>query len=92
MERKRWSSVRAYLCGDEFNSVLADEDSVSVKSSEATVTRPILTDKVDIQSEETNEDLPGEKQDFNSKLTFREEDAATLIQSAFRDFLVNLYC
>lgn len=95
MERKRWSSVRAYLCGDEFNSVLADEDSVSVKSSEATVTQPILedlTDKVDIQSEETNEDVPEEKQDFKSKLIFREENAATLIQSAFRDFLVNLYC
>ncbi|XP_041006067.1 protein IQ-DOMAIN 1 isoform X1 [Juglans microcarpa x Juglans regia] len=90
MERKRWSSVRAYLCGDEFNSVLADEDSVSVKSSEATVTQPILedlTDKVDIQSEETNEDVPEEKQDFKSKLIFREENAATLIQSAFRDFL-----
>ena len=39
MERKRWNSVRSYLCGDEFNSVLAKEDSGSVKSSGATVTQ-----------------------------------------------------
>lgn len=37
-ERKRWkSSVRSYLCGDEFNSVLAEEDSASVRSSKVTV-------------------------------------------------------
>ncbi|KAL8131973.1 hypothetical protein AgCh_007757 [Apium graveolens] len=32
LERKRWkSSVRSYLCGDEFNSVLAEEDSASAR-------------------------------------------------------------
>ncbi|XP_017249720.1 protein IQ-DOMAIN 33 isoform X2 [Daucus carota subsp. sativus] len=37
-ERKRWkSSVRSYLCGDEFNSVLAEEDSASLRSSKVTV-------------------------------------------------------
>lgn len=94
MEKKRWSSVRAYLCGDEFNSVVAEEDSASVKSSEATVTQPILedlTDKVDIRSEETKEDIPEEEPD--STHTFLcEENAATIIQSAFRGFLVNSYC
>jgi hypothetical protein len=81
-ERKRWVSVRAYLCGDEFNSVLAEEDSASVKSSEATVTQPMLEDltaKVVIQNEETKEDI------------LSEENAAIIIQSAFRGFLVNLY-
>ncbi|KAE8075590.1 hypothetical protein FH972_014287 [Carpinus fangiana] len=77
-ERKRWGSVRAYLCGDEFNSVLAEEDSASVKSSEATVTQPMLEDltaKVVIQNEETKEDI------------LSEENAAIIIQSAFRGFL-----
>ncbi|KAH7533412.1 hypothetical protein FEM48_Zijuj04G0128000 [Ziziphus jujuba var. spinosa] len=39
IERKRWNSVRSYLCGDEYNSVLAEEDSASVKSSGVTVTQ-----------------------------------------------------
>ncbi|KAJ4730139.1 Protein IQ-DOMAIN 1 [Melia azedarach] len=84
VEKRKWSSVRSYLCGDEFNSVLAEEDSASVKSSEATVTQPIVeqsTDKGDIQSEETKE-----KHNSMSKL-FHEEDAAIIIQSAFRIFL-----
>lgn len=87
--RKRWSSVRLYLCGEELNSVLAEEDSASVKSSEATVTQPMLEDtedKGDVQNEETREDIPKEKHNSTSKL-FRQEDAAIIIQSAFRDFL-----
>ncbi|OMP03168.1 IQ motif, EF-hand binding site [Corchorus capsularis] len=88
-DKKKWSSVRSYLCGDEFNSVLAEEDSASVKSSEATVTQPIpegLRDKEEIQSDETKPNLPGEKHNSISKL-FHEEDAALVIQSAFRSFL-----
>ncbi|CAA2974848.1 Hypothetical predicted protein [Olea europaea subsp. europaea] len=26
VEKKRWSSVRSYLCGDEFSSIVADDD------------------------------------------------------------------
>ncbi|KAG6748723.1 hypothetical protein POTOM_048656 [Populus tomentosa] len=88
--RKRWSSVRLYLCGEELNSVLAEEDSASVKSSEATVTQPMLEDtgdKGDVQNEEAKEEMPKEKHNSTSKL-FRQEDAAIIIQSAFRDFLV----
>ncbi|KAI3513150.1 hypothetical protein L1887_20477 [Cichorium endivia] len=33
VERNRRSSVRSYLCGDEFNSVLAEEDSASRRFS-----------------------------------------------------------
>ncbi|KAK2648755.1 hypothetical protein Ddye_016244 [Dipteronia dyeriana] len=86
VEKRKWSSVRSYLCGDEFNSVLAEEDSASVKSSEATVTQPVLgdfTDKGDnIQSEEETK----EKHNSISEL-FHEEDAAIIIQTAFRAFL-----
>lgn len=84
VEKRKWRAVRLYVCGEEFNSVLAEEDSASVKSSEATVTQPIvedLTDKGDIQSVETKE-----KRNSMSKL-FHEEDAAIIIQSAFRRFL-----
>lgn len=84
VEKRKWRAVRSYLCGEEFNSVLAEEDSASVKSSEATVTQPMvedLTDKGDVQSVETKE-----KHNSVSKL-FHEEDAAIIIQSAFRRFL-----
>ncbi|XP_059662924.1 protein IQ-DOMAIN 33 [Cornus florida] len=121
VEKRRWSSVRLYLCGDEFNSVLAEEDSASVRSSEPTITQPTpessetsirqsmttvqepttlessessvtqpvledLTDKGYVQNEETKGKLRGEKHNSTAEL-FREEDAATVIQSAFRDFL-----
>ncbi|XP_065873425.1 protein IQ-DOMAIN 33 isoform X2 [Euphorbia lathyris] len=88
-EKKRWSAVRVYLCGDEFNSVLAEEDSASVKSSEATVTQPILDDaasKGDSEYEETEDSMPNEKHNSTSRL-FQQEDAATVIQTAFRNFL-----
>ncbi|XVF81529.1 hypothetical protein PTKIN_Ptkin15bG0162500 [Pterospermum kingtungense] len=90
IDKKRWrSSVRSYLCGDEFNSVLAEEDSASVKSSEATVTQPIsegLGDHGENQIEETKPNTPEAKHNSISKL-FHEEDAAMVIQSAFRHFL-----
>ncbi|KAK9056792.1 hypothetical protein SSX86_024155 [Deinandra increscens subsp. villosa] len=114
VERKRWASVRSYLCGDEFSSVLAvedfasrrsskasvdsgfldqdcsnsartskatvfssriDDDSTSVKGSEATVTQPV--------SENSNETL---EPDEMTKIPF-ENEAAIVIQSAFRSFL-----
>ncbi|KAF3443352.1 hypothetical protein FNV43_RR13034 [Rhamnella rubrinervis] len=108
MERKRWNSVRSYLCGDEFNSVPVEEDSASVKSfgatvtqfnsvieeedsrsvrsSEATVTQAIAAEE-GIQGEETKEDIQMQKLDSDSKF-MHEEQAARIIQSAFRGFLV----
>ncbi|TYI01022.1 hypothetical protein E1A91_A11G165000v1 [Gossypium mustelinum] len=89
-DKKRWSSVRSYLCGDEFNSVVAEEDSCSVKSSEATVTQPIpqgLRDHPENQGDdETKPNMPEETHNSISKL-FHAEDAAIVIQSAFRQFL-----
>ncbi|XP_010450407.1 PREDICTED: protein IQ-DOMAIN 1-like [Camelina sativa] len=143
-EKKRWSSVRSYLCGDEFNSVLAvddsgsvkdsdalitmsqqqssefgmpfgsviaiedsasvkrleDDDSVSVKSSEATVTQPLQEEKskvlsqyvkeeedVDNQSEATETHIPKKHQTTPISKLFLEEDAAVIIQSAFRSYM-----
>ncbi|KAE9596228.1 hypothetical protein Lal_00048645 [Lupinus albus] len=83
-ENRRWVSVRTYLCGDEFNSVLAEEDSALFKSSEFTVTQHMqedLADKEEAKSEETVENRP----DTNSKL-LNEEAAAIVIQSAYRAF------
>lgn len=117
MERKRWNSVRSYLCGHEYNSVLAeedsasvrssgvtvihfnsvleDEDSGSVRSSEATVTQPIPEDLAateETQGEETKENIQGEKNHNSVSKIMREEQAAVIIQSAFRGFLVIPHC
>ncbi|XP_074298692.1 protein IQ-DOMAIN 33 isoform X2 [Silene latifolia] len=82
-EKKRWkTTVRAYLCGDKmlFSSVLAEEDTASVKSSEATVTQPVLGE---VRSTDENE----KSHTINSDL-LDEDVAATIIQSTFRGFLV----
>ncbi|KAL8238108.1 hypothetical protein R6Q59_019189 [Mikania micrantha] len=42
VERKRWASVRSYLCGDEFSSVLAEEDFESRRSSKASVNSVLI--------------------------------------------------
>ncbi|CAA7016080.1 unnamed protein product [Microthlaspi erraticum] len=136
-EKKRWSSVRSYLCGDEFNSVLAvddsgstkdsvltmsqrlssdlvlplddsvlatqdsasvkqhfeDEDSSSVKSSEATVTQPLhakkpkLPKEDDNQSETTETHIPKKHHTSPISKLFIEEDAAIIIQRAFKSYL-----
>lgn len=108
--------MRSYLCGDEFNSVLAEEDSASIRSSkvteytqpevssvfadgdyssvqtsEATVTQPVqpdLVDNGDAESKGNKEEIQPEKHNSTSKL-FRKDDAATVIQTAVRSFLVN---
>ncbi|KAF5746131.1 IQ-domain 33 putative isoform 1 [Tripterygium wilfordii] len=89
IDKRRWSSVRSYLCGDEFSSVIAAEDSASVKSSEATVQQPVTQDSSSEEhdkSEDSIENVLKEKPNSTSSL-FRQEDAALIIQSAFRDFL-----
>jgi len=90
-ENRRWLSVRSYLCGGEFNSVLAENDSASVKSTELTVSQSILedlNDKGDTDSEETVENVTQKRPNSDSK-SLTEEEAAILIQSAYRGFLVN---
>lgn len=88
-ENRRWISVKSYLCGNEFNSVLAEEDSASFKSSEVTVTQSIqedlLSDKGETKSEETVENVIDSRPNSNSK-SLNEEEAAIIIQSAYRSF------
>lgn len=85
-ERMRWSVVRSYLCGDEFNSVLAEEDSASVKSYEATISPLFVETEPDIESNGEKESSSEERKNSMSRL-FHEDDAAMIIQSAFRRFL-----
>ncbi|KAF6144972.1 hypothetical protein GIB67_013323 [Kingdonia uniflora] len=89
VDKRRWSSVRSYLCGDEFNSVQAEDDSASHRSSEATVTQPVqdeeLKDELEIQNEE--EENSPESLESNSNRLLTEENAAIVIQSALRHFL-----
>ncbi|KAG6572257.1 Protein IQ-DOMAIN 1, partial [Cucurbita argyrosperma subsp. sororia] len=82
VERKKWHSVRSYLCGDEYNSVLVEEDAASIRSSEATVTQPVLELEISTQKQEPAMEVF----DLGSQLK-RQEQAALLIQSAFRSFL-----
>lgn len=98
-ERRRWSSVRlrSYLCGDEFKSVVADKDSASVRSFEASVSQLnsvlVEVDSCSAESSEATvtqplqEDLT-DKKDMHVYNTMSEEQAAIIIQSAFRGFLV----
>ncbi|KAJ0680743.1 putative IQ motif, EF-hand binding protein [Helianthus annuus] len=44
VERKRWASVRSYLCGDELSSILAEEDLGSRRSSKAAVNSVVVED------------------------------------------------
>ncbi|XP_013600780.1 PREDICTED: protein IQ-DOMAIN 1 [Brassica oleracea var. oleracea] len=124
-EKKRWSSVRSYLCGDEFNSVLAvddsgsikdsldplltisqqlssdsvlaiqdsasvklhqEEDSVSGKNSEVSVTQHLHKEEQSEEATETHIPKRHHQTTLISKL-FLEEDAAIIIQSAFRSYL-----
>ncbi|GAB4825222.1 hypothetical protein Ancab_008097 [Ancistrocladus abbreviatus] len=90
LERRRWSFMKAYLCGDEFNSVNAEVDSASVHSSEATVTQLLKEESPgsgDIQSNDTTDDHL-EKEQNPELRRLREEAAAVIIQSAFRGFKV----
>ncbi|KAH1211778.1 Protein IQ-DOMAIN 1 [Glycine max] len=91
-KNRRMLSVRSFLCGDEFNSVLAENDSASVKSSEVTVSQSVheglLNDEGDTESEETVENVAQNRPSSNSKKSLNEEEAAVLIQSAFRGFLL----
>lgn len=65
VERKRWTSVRSYLCGDEFNSVLAEEDLASRRYSNGELSSVVLEDysntvrtsKATIFSSKIDEDL-----------------------------------
>ncbi|KAL7592463.1 hypothetical protein Lser_V15G34816 [Lactuca serriola] len=103
VERKRWSSVRSYLCGDEFNSVLAEEDSASRRFSSSvfledysgsarTSKATVFSSRIDDGSEATvtqpiSENSNESLHDYKKTNLPFEHDAAVVIQSAFRSFL-----
>ncbi|CAO2814224.1 unnamed protein product [Amaranthus hypochondriacus] len=91
VERKKWkASVKLYLCGDELlDSVLAEEDSASVKSSEASVMQQILHphDAHLSQDAAKHENLDQHHSSFSST-SLDQDVAATIIQSVFRGFKV----
>ncbi|XP_054818337.1 protein IQ-DOMAIN 33 isoform X2 [Prosopis cineraria] len=91
VEKRRWVSVKSYLCGDhdELDSVLAAEDSASVNRSEETVMQPIQEDwlsREETKSEEETVTENNDRKNSNFKL-LSEEEAAILIQAAYRGFL-----
>ncbi|KAJ9560861.1 hypothetical protein OSB04_006021 [Centaurea solstitialis] len=109
VERKRWASVRSYLCGDEFgfNSVLAEEDSASRRSSKAVLIgdydsssprsskATVFSSRIDDEGSEATVTQPlsddsNETPEAEEKTNLASEhDAAVIIQSAFRRFLIS---
>ncbi|CAL1381953.1 unnamed protein product [Linum trigynum] len=75
-EKKRWSVVRSYLCGDEFNSVQGEEDSATVSQC------PQVKGSV-----ETQETMIKDKELSSTSSLFLQEDAAIIIQTAFRKLM-----
>lgn len=115
--RRRWSSLRLYLCGEEMNAAAEEEDdddgeTVSVKSFETCCVMPpdeahvvpVVAHRLMSHADNTVDDNPGEPaEDRSSRVpgdgeqshahvvvvpASEEEGAATLIQSAFRGFMV----
>lgn len=100
--KRRWSSLRMYLCGDETGAAAADqvaeeddEDDGTVVSAGSFETCPMARIPVAHQSSDVDSCNPDELQGQGSaeedmgaptgRLT--EEEAARLIQSAFRRFM-----
>ncbi|KAL0290904.1 UNVERIFIED_CONTAM: hypothetical protein Sangu_2554700 [Sesamum angustifolium] len=73
----RATNISSISGGGDVTSVYADEDTTSMRSSEATVNQPLHGDSKDEDRKE--------KQNSTYRL-FRQEDAALIIQAAFRSF------
>nr|CAB3468396.1 unnamed protein product [Digitaria exilis] len=102
--RRRWSSLRLYLCGEEMNTAPDEDDveTVSVKSFETCVMPqeahiPVAqssdvhdADADDNTREPEDHRVPGEHNHVvvPTEPAEKEQGAATLIQSAFRGFMV----
>lgn len=102
--RRRWSSLRLYLCGDEMNAAAPDDDddeTLSVKSFETCVMMPQEVHAVPVADQQSDDvhdadDNTGEPEDqrISGHVAVpptepaEKEGAATLIQSAFRGFMV----
>lgn len=98
--KSRWSSLRLYLCGDEIGAAAEEEDdeTVSVRSfqtcamppqeAQVPVAQPGDVNVADNNPEEHEDqgDIP--EKDSVPTEPVSQEEAAALIQSAFRGFMV----
>nr|CAD1831382.1 unnamed protein product [Ananas comosus var. bracteatus] len=64
--KNRWSSVRHYLCGDEFNSDHEEDEIASSKSSEATVLQPAAEASADDGEESIHQAIKSEEHEETS--------------------------
>ncbi|CAL5053716.1 unnamed protein product [Urochloa decumbens] len=101
--RRRWGSLRLYLCGDEINAATEEDDdeTVSVKSFETCVMMPqeapvpvaqlsdVMHDADNNPGEPEYQRVPGEESHviMPAEPADKEIAGATLIQSAFRGFM-----
>lgn len=98
--------MRSYLCGEEHSSLedsastVAETEFASFRSNVATVestrgsrpeedTASILSSEATVNQPAPSFDNTKEKENSTYKL-FQQEDAAFIIQSAFRNFMVNI--
>ncbi|KAJ6793233.1 protein IQ-DOMAIN 1 [Iris pallida] len=92
VDKNRWSAVRLYLCGDELSSVLVENDLSSIKGSEATAAQSLVEESGVEESFQVTqvEEQQTTREEESPPFRFTEEEAAaaTLIQSAFRGFMV----
>ncbi|KAK8962356.1 Protein IQ-DOMAIN 14 [Platanthera guangdongensis] len=75
-DKGKWSSVRNYLCGDEVNSLLAEDDFASTGSAGANVRQSTVEEQIAEDEENLQINLSSQ------------EKAAIIIQSAFRGFRI----
>ncbi|PON56090.1 IQ motif, EF-hand binding site [Trema orientale] len=92
MEKRRWNSVRSYLCGDELlNSVLAEEDSASFRSFEATTVTQLSSvlaekDSASVKNSETTVSQLNSTLEADDDLGSVKSSEATVTQPLAEDF------
>ncbi|KAL0915401.1 hypothetical protein M5K25_015814 [Dendrobium thyrsiflorum] len=90
-DKSKWSSVKHYFCGDEFNSILAEDDFSSLRSTEAAVMQSVekvsRDEEVSMlsQTEGWINQITKEEEKLKLNLSSQEK-ASIVIQSAFRGF------
>uniref|UniRef100_A0A1D1YYX7 Protein IQ-DOMAIN 1 n=1 Tax=Anthurium amnicola TaxID=1678845 RepID=A0A1D1YYX7_9ARAE len=101
-DRSKWGLGRFKLCGDDFDSVPVENDSDTFRDSEATVTQPVAevseaTITLSIAEDSQNEQATRATEDqewvpkqegISSPKFLGEEEAAIIIQSAFKGLQV----
>lgn len=92
-DKSKWSSVKHYFCGDEFNSILAEDSFSSLRSTEATAIQSaekVSGEEAGSRLRQTEEQIDQiTKEEVKLKINLsNQEKAVIIIQSAFRSFRV----